>query len=72
MVKKLFYRAALLDFPNFIGPNGSNSESIMSHFAAVVRLKNNYMCILEECRIGFFVEEIKPTVLNASPVLCWF
>lgn len=31
--------AALLDFPNFIGPNGPNYDSQTSHFVGVVTLQ---------------------------------
>ena len=34
---KYFSRAALLDFPNVVGPNGSNADS-----EKVVKLKNMY------------------------------
>ena len=33
---------ALLDFPNVIGPNGSNHDSEMSHFVGVVPLYRMY------------------------------
>lgn len=58
--RKLFNPAALLDFPNFISPNRSNSDSKTSYFAT---LQKNYppfiatsftlwsICLL--CQIGF-------------------
>lgn len=39
MGMKLFYRAALLDFANVVGPNGSNSNSETTRFVEVVTLK---------------------------------
>ena len=39
---KSFNCVALLDFPNVIGPNESNSDSEMTHFMGVVTLKTIY------------------------------
>lgn len=39
---KLSNPLALLDFPNFTGQKGSNSDSETSHFAGVVTLPKMY------------------------------
>ena len=52
-----FYHAALLDFPNVIGLNGSTSGSETSHFVGVVMLKTIYPLFYSHNKIEIATEE---------------
>lgn len=66
--RQSFNRVALLDFPNVVGQNGSNSDSEMSHVRRVVMLKriiSQWLCYCSSCFQYMFTR-----MLLAGSLLC--